>query len=214
MANSSHAAKLSFDKTTIAVTLDPEADRTTIRFPFSNTSDQTIEIADHSASCSCLIASFEGGKTVYAPGDKGTVIAIFERGNMVGTVSKNVMIWKKGDAEDAPSISLTVDITIPEIVSITPRTLKWKTGGAAEPKTYAITISGESPLQITRVTSTNSIFSCELKTVRDGWEYELIVTPEDTGASALGIFNLTTDSRIPRFTRITAFAAIRQTKDD
>ncbi|PQJ28745.1 hypothetical protein [Rubritalea profundi] len=62
----------------------------------------------------------------------------------------------------------------------------------------------------TKIASTNNNFTTELKTIRDGWEYELIVTAKDTSNTSFGILKITTDSTVSRFRRTQAFVHVRR----
>lgn len=203
------AGTFTFEEKIVAVRVAPGTETIAIEFPFTNESDDTIEISNHATPCACLSASFKNDRKIYAPGDKGKLTAIFDLRNRYGLVEKSVVIWQKGDAPNKPSITLTAKITIPEVVSIAPRTLNWKVGAEPTPKIYTITVENDQPIRVTAIRSTNNLFASELKTIREGWEYELVVTPADTSKTSFGILKITTDSVQPRYRMMSAFAAIR-----
>jgi len=66
------------------------------------------------------------------------------------------------------------------------------------------------PIHVTKVVCTNNHFSHELKTVRDGLEYELVVTPNETSEASFGILKIYTDSKASRYSLIQAFANVRK----
>ena len=179
-------------------------------FPFENKSGETIEITKQAAACACLGATFKNDKKTYAPGEKGELTAKFKLGNFYGTVSKQVLLWQKGDANNKPSIILTTRVTIPELITLSPRTLSWNVGGKTKTQTCKIIVNHKEPIHITKIASTNNHFTPELKTIRDGWEYELTVTAKDTSNTSFGILKITTDSTVSRFRRTQAFVYVRR----
>ena len=204
------AATLTFKNKTVEINAKPGAQQLSMVFPFENKSGETIEITKQAAACACLGATFKDNKKTYAPGEKGELTAKFKLGNFYGTVSKQVLLWQKGDANNKPSIILTTRVTIPELISLTPRTLNWDIGGESKTQTCKITVNHKEPIHITKIVSTNNNFTPELKTIRDGWEYELTVTAKDTSNTSFGILKITTDSTVSRFRRTQAFVYVRR----
>jgi len=205
------AELLAFESKTVEITVGAEADSTTITFPFENKSKETIEIAKHASPCGCMSTSFKDDRMTYPPGAKGELTAVFKVGNFYGTVEKQVMVWLKDGAEGKRlPVTLTANITIPELITITPRTLNWNTGEAIEPKSCRIVVTHEKPIRINSLSCTNNNFGTELKTVREGMEYELVVTPRDAFDTSFAILKISTDCKVPRYRFIQAFANIRK----
>lgn len=200
---------LHFETKTIAITLEPGTEQTEITYPFENQSANTVEIERHQAPCTCIKSQFRDNKTTYAPGEKGALIVTFNTGNLFGTVEKQVVAWLKGDAADKPSLVLTAKITIPELVLIEPRSLHWGIQEPLTPKTCKITTHHKDPIRIVEVVTTNNQFHPELKTFREGWEYEITVTPSSTAETSFGIIKITSDCSMPRFRRTSLFAMIK-----
>jgi Protein of unknown function (DUF1573) len=205
-----NADALAFENKTVEVTAKPGTEQVTLVFAFENKSGETIEIERQASPCGCIKAEIKDGKMTYAPGDKGEVTAFFKIGNLQGTVSKNVVIWQKGDKATAPSVILTAVIEIPERVSITPKSLTWKTGGENDAKTLTIRVNEGEAIRVTGVVTTNNHFAPQLKTITDGREYEITITPKDTREAGFAILKITTDSQNPRFNRLQGFATIHR----
>ncbi|MDB4370197.1 hypothetical protein N9Z23_02790, partial [Akkermansiaceae bacterium] len=55
----------------------------------------------------------------------------------------------------------------------------------------------------------DKVFPYELKTIKEGWEYELRIKPTSTENSGMGMISLRTDSSFPRFKRKILYAVIR-----
>lgn len=197
---------LAFESKTVEVTLEPGKQTAEISFLFENTSQKAVEIAALQAACSCLDAKLKDDKKTYQPGDKGQVTARFNVGNLMGTMEKNVIVKLVGEQPGAASIILSAKIKIPELIDITPRTLNWKLGVEPATQTQRILVTHNEPIHITGVVTTNNHFVTVLKTIRDGWEYEVTVTPEKTTEPGMAIIKITSDSKISRYRQINAFA--------
>ena len=200
---------LHFEKKMIAVTLESEATQTEITFTFENRSKKAVEIARHQAPCACISSKLKDDKKIYQPGEKGAIITTFNVKNLFGTVEKQILVWLKGDQKNQPLFVLSVKITIPELIHLTPRTLSWDVDGDTKTQTCKIIVNHKEPIHITKIASTNNNFTPELKTLRDGWEYELTVTAKDTSNTSFGILKITTDSTVSRFRRTQAFVYVR-----
>ena len=66
------------------------------------------------------------------------------------------------------------------------------------------------PIHILEHGATNNNFDYELKTIKEGFEYQLVVKPKDSSTPAFGMIKLTTDSLIPRYRRQMAFVCVRR----
>jgi hypothetical protein len=130
-------------------------------------------------------------------------------GNFVGAVDKTVLLWLENDPEAKPSISLTVHVVIPTLVSLEPRTLKWEVNGKPDPQKIRIKIDYAKPIKIVSVSSSSEAYTHELKTIEEGKSYEIVVTPLDLKTPGLAVFRITTDCVIDKFKFQQAFAQIR-----
>lgn len=201
---------LTFAQNRITVTTAPDAKKITVPYTFENKSNRTIKIARYDSACSCLSAKVKGGKLEYKPGEKGELKVDFELGNFSGFVEKTVLLWTTDDSVESPSSVLTVALTIPVLFELTPKTIFWEQNGTKDAKVFKIKVTNTLPIRIKDHSGTNVNFVYELKTIKDGWEYELVVTPKDVTLPAFGMIKLTTDSAIPRYQRQMAFVCVRR----
>ncbi len=201
---------LTFDQNNISVKAAVDAKTITVSYTFQNKSKRTITIARYDSACSCLSATVKDSKLVYKPGEKGEIKVTFALGNFSGTVKKTVLLWTTDDPEEAASSILTVEVTIPVLFEVTPRTVFWIQNGAKEPKVVKIKVNNIDPIHIIKHMGTNENFDYRIKTIRDGWEYELVITPKDVSVPCFGMIKLTTDSPIPRYQRQMAFACVKR----
>ena len=200
----------SFVQTRVAVTVKPDAKRVSVPFKFENKTQKNITIARYDSACSCISARVAKGKMSYKPGEIGVIVADFELGSFSGKVAKTVMLWTTDDPPETPSAVLTSAITIPVLFDISPRTLFWDHNGSKEPKTIKLKVHSDKPIRILSHQGTNQNFPYELKTIRDGWEYELIVTPQSVESMGMGMIKITTDAPISRYQRQQAFVSVRR----
>jgi hypothetical protein len=187
-----------------------EAKTVSSDFEFTNKSGKTVNIRRYESTCSCMSVTVKEGKLRYAPGESGVIRANFDMGNFSGEVDKSVAVYLDNDPDDKPSVVLTTRVHIPVLVSAEPKTLKWEIGGKPETKSVRITMNHSKPIKVTQVTTSSEAFRRELKTITEGKEYELLLTPADINAPALCIVRIDTDCDIPKHKTQQVFGVIRK----
>ncbi|NJR43562.1 MAG: DUF1573 domain-containing protein [Akkermansiaceae bacterium] len=210
LAALAHAGGFEFAETSKKVEIAPDAANVTIDFPFTNKSDQTVTITSSQGDCSCLKAEISEGKLKYAPGESGIVRATFETGNYSGTVQKMIKIsLASGPTEERSMVDLSLEMKIPALINLEPRTLQWGIGEKAEPKTIKISISEGQTIHATGVNSSSEEFAHELKKIKEGKEYELVITPKTTDNTRLAVFRIETDCSIAKYRVQQAFGIVK-----
>ena len=200
------AGDLKFEKKVIEVLAEPDQEMVTADFAFKSSGKGPAEIKRYDAPCSCLEAQIsDGGRLKWEEGEEGTVRGLFKVGNFRGTVDKQISVIMV----DGTSHDLTVRMTMPELVKIEPKTLKWAEGAKPEKQSFDITISEEYPLDILGITGTNDEkFPFELETIVEGKHYKLSVTPTDTTVRGFGLLRIATNSTFKKHQSYQAFAVI------
>ena len=204
------AAGLDFPETFKELHVPASATKVNVDFEFTNRSDKPLSIIKFDSTCSCMAVRIQDGKLRYAPGESGLVRAEFDMGNFSGAIDKVVVLWVDKDAADKPSIVLKVRVIIPVLVALEPKTVKWDLNGTAEPQAIRITMHHEKPIRVTSVQSSSGAFKCELKTIKEGASYDVIVTPLDIKKPGLGIFRIETDCDIAKHRIQQAFGTVRR----
>lgn len=196
----------------VAVTVKPDDKLVSIPFEFENKTNRILTIARYDSACSCISARVTKplGKMAYKPGEKGQITVDFELGSFSGVQEKTLMLWTKDDPAKYPSSVLTSAITIPELFKITPSTLIWDQNGSNESKSLKIKVTHDQPIHMINHMGTNPNFPYQIKTIRDGWEYEVVVTPQNVATPGMGILKFTTDSPIKRYQSPQAFVCVRR----
>ena len=201
---------LTFAKNRIEMRVASDAKSVVVPYEFSNKTDRTITIKRYDSACSCLSAKIKGGKLAYEPGESGEIRVTFELGTFSGLVEKTVLLWTTEDEDEKPSSVLSVVLDIPVLFEVNPKTVFWEQHGEDQPQVIKLKVNNAEPIHILEHSATNKNFQYELNTIKDGREYELVVTPKDVSVPAFGMIKLTTDSSIPRYRRQMAFVCVRR----
>lgn len=176
-------------------------------FPFKVVGE-SIKIKSFEARCSCLGARVEpvnpdrSVKLEWKDGESGRFLGRFDVTKFLGTVAKDIVVHLEG--QETP-VRLTMEVTIPELIKVEPKSLNWVTGSEPEPQTFQITIEDSEPIQILSHKGNNENFPYELKTIEEGRRYEVTVSPKSVSNVGMGMIHLRTDSRHSRFARKTLF---------
>lgn len=205
-----HGAGLDFPATLVEIHAPADAQKVTADFEFTNRTDKPVKVVKYDAACSCMAVKIKDGKLGYAPGESGLIRADFEMGNFSGTVDKVVALWLDEDPPEKPSVTLTVRVHIPVLVSLEPKTLKWQLNGDAAPQAIRIKMNHSEPIRVKGVTTSSPAFRPELKTIEEGKLYELVVTPGEIGSPGLAILRIDTDCAMERHRVQQAFAVVRK----
>ncbi len=204
------AEGLEFDEKIVSIKAPPDAKVVTAEFKFSNAGGAPVTIKKHDASCSCMTVEISGGKLTYQPGEGGIIRANFDMGNFSGSVDKTVLLWVNDDPQNQPSVQLTTRVEIPVLVALEPKTLHWDIASKPETKVIRLTMRHDKPVHVKSVSSASEAFGHELKTIKEGEEYELHITPKEIEVPGLAIFRIETDCEIARHRTQQAFAVVRR----
>lgn len=212
LAVASAAAEMVFETKLVEITLEPGQEIVTGHFPFE-IKNGPATIVTYDAKCSCLAARVEplnpdrSAKLQWAEGETGRIMARFDSSKFMGTVEKAIEVNLEGEKDP---VILTIRIHVPELIKMEPSSLRWDKGGPAVEKVMKITINHDKPIRIIKNQGNNDkIFPYKLVTIKEGWEYEIRVTPTDTSQSGMGLISLITDSEVPKFKRANAYAVVR-----
>lgn len=205
-AASLQAGQLEFETKLIEVLATPDQELVTADFKFSVAGGEQAQIERYDAPCSCLEAQIsDNGKLLWEVGEKGTVRGLFKVGNFRGTVDKEIsVIMKDGVRHD-----LTVRMTMPELLVVEPKTLKWKQDEEPVAKSFEIKVPGKTPVKILGLSGTSEErFPYLLETLKEGFHYRLTVTPKTTADRGMGVIRIATDSEFKKHQNYQAFVVI------
>ncbi len=206
------SARMVFETKLVEIDVKPDETFVTGEFPFEVTGGGET-IISYDALCSCLAGRVEpllpdrSAKLSWKAGEKGVIKARFDTSKFLGTVDKAIELKLKGEKEP---IHLTVRVNVPDLVQLTPSTLKWDKGSEAVEKVIKVKITHSEPIKIISHSANNEkTYPYEFKTIKEGWEYEIRVKPTDTAQSGMGMISLRTDSKISKFKRTTAYVTTK-----
>ncbi len=203
-------AELTFEHTLQEVNADLEAKTVTSDYKFTNTGNESATIMTADGGCSCMKVEIAEGKLTYAPGETGILRATFEIGSFQGTVDRAIHVRMKDDPVEKPSYMVALRIHVPVIISLTPKTLKWKIGEENTPKNIRVDMDYKNPIHISSISSSNPDFVVELVTITEGKTYDVKVTPKNLDAAGLTIIKMMTDVDIERHRLQQGFATVRK----
>ena len=144
-------------------------------FVFTNTGTATLEVTDVRPSCGCTTAG-TWSKTVQ-PGQTGIIPIQFNSGNFSGPIHKTVTVTCNTPAQ--PQTILNLKGTIWKAIDVTP-TYAYFTPQAdtqtADTKVVRIVNNMDTPLELSPPEIGNKAFTAELKTLKEGKEFELRIS--------------------------------------
>ena len=204
-------AEIVFEKSLVEINVGHDQSEVTGEFHFEiKGTEETI--ISYDALCTCLAGRVEpllpdrSAKLHWKPGEKGVIKARFDTSKFLGTVDKAIELKLKGKEP----VALTVRVHIPQLVQLEPQTLKWEKGGEATEKVIKVKINHDKPIKIISHSANNdSVYPYELKTIKEGWEYEIHVKPSSTAEAGIGVISLRTDSKVAKFKRAAAYVTTR-----
>lgn len=206
VVTSLQAGQLEFETKLIEVLATPDQELVTADFNFSVAGEEQAQIDRYDAPCSCLEAQIShNGKLLWEVGEKGTVRGLFKVGNFRGTVDKEISVLMK----DGVRHDLTVRMTMPELLVVEPKTLKWQQGEEPVAKSFEIKAPGKTPVRVLALSGTNEErFPYLLETLKEGFHYRLTITPKTTADRGMGVIRIATDSEFKKHQNYQAFVVI------
>lgn len=178
-------AALDWPQKTVEVKTDAKTPVVEVRFPFKNNGTKPIDVTQVESSCGCTTVALE--KRHYAPGESGEIVARYTVSDHTGVQKKNVLV---GTTDGSDPIELTLVVSIPEALRITPAFVTWKHDEAAKPKTITLEIMQDTPAKDIAVQSSSVAFTSELQTLTKGRKYQITVTPGHTGQNLFATLSI------------------------
>ena len=144
-------------------------------FEFTNNSAKTVTILGVDTSCDCTEAA--PSASTIAPGASGRINARFHLGDRNGAYERSITVTTD---EAKEPVTLRVQLDVPELATLTPRSVDWKLNGPAWEKSVDIVIADGLELNVTTVLPTSGLFNHRLETVEAGRHYRLYLSPQNT----------------------------------
>jgi hypothetical protein len=154
-------------------------------FPFTNTGTKPVRILDVESNCDCLNAAAD--RPVYAPGESGVIKTNFTVGDRLGLYERRIKIVTD---ESPEPVRLLVRIEVPELVTLTPRSVAWQLNEAAAEKAVELAVIPGVKIEFTRVQPTSGDFDARLETIEAGRRYRVHLRPPATAQPANAAFRI------------------------
>ena len=193
----------SFDTTVFEYHARPEEDVLHASFVMTNSGEGPITITGLDTSCSCL--DVRSDKKIVPPGEKALIEADFSLSKLAGTAEK--FVYVKTNLPEFKELRLSVRVTIDPLFEIEPKMLDWVVGERPEEKRIKFRILRDEPVNIISATSSRPSVSVCVNAIEPGKVYELILKPESTDDTMLGMIRIVTDCEIEKHkTQLTYFS--------
>lgn len=178
-------AALEWKAQTLNFTTAPFQSTQAATFEFKNTSAKPVTIIEVESNCDCLDAVAD--QKVYAPGATGTIKSNFTVGDRLGLYERRIKVVTD---ESPEPVRLLVRIDVPEVATLTPRSVAWKINEAATEKIVDLEVIPGVKIDFTRVLPTSGDFSARLETVEPGRRYRVYLKPPATATPANAAFRV------------------------
>lgn len=202
-------AKIQFDLAVYDFGEAKEGELVKHTYIFTNTGGQMLEVSAVRPSCGCTTAG-EWTRQV-EPGRTGTIPIQFNTAGQHSPVSKTITVTSNDKANSTAMLQLKGTIWKPIEIN-PPFAVLNVTAASPRPSTVVSIISHlEEPLELAAPESKNPAFSAELKTIRPGKEFQVIIAivPPVAPGNVQGQITLKSSStNLPPIT-LTAFANVQ-----
>jgi hypothetical protein len=182
-------AELTFRATTIA--LKAEAGQEVLRgeFDFTNSGAGPVSILEVKPACGCT--SGVPGKKTYAPGEAGTIAAVFTIGERTGHQVKKMIL--RTDEKAGGLYELTLEADIPPYITLDPRLLLWPLHGPRDARPVTIAYPAGRFLKLTSLGDPSGAFTAKLADSGGGPPTSVLISPvaTDTPLLATMLFTFT-----------------------
>ena len=173
-------------------------------FEFTNTGATTVTILGVDTSCDCTEAA--PSAQTFAPGATGRITARFHLGDRQGGFERTITVTTD---EAKEPVTLRVQLNVPELATLTPRSVDWKLNGPAWEKTVEIVITDGLELTITSVLPTSGLFNHRLETVEAGRHYRLYLAPQSTKEVSNAAFRIYAKAKSGQDVVFSAYGNVR-----
>lgn len=167
-------AALTWEKKQAELAAKPGDQELVALFPFKNTGSTTVIIRNLETSCECTVAELT--QRSYAPGEAGTIRAVFTVGDRMGLQNRTVTVTM--DDPYAPIAVLTLRVDIPERLSYSTRMLHWSVGGSSEEKSVDVSAVGDRRIAaLVPQEPVPALLTTRIEVVESGRSYRLFIRP-------------------------------------
>ncbi|HWA27785.1 MAG TPA: DUF1573 domain-containing protein [Lacunisphaera sp.] len=173
-------------------------------FDFTNTGAKVVTILGIDTSCDCTEAT-PSSQTI-APRATGRINAKFTLGDRQGVFDRFIMVTTD---EAKEPVTLRVQLDVPELAVLTPRSVEWKVNSPAWEKAVDIQVTEGLELTVTNVLPTSGLFNHRLETIEPGRHYRLHLSPQSTKEPTNAAFRVYARTKDGRDVVVSAYGNVR-----
>jgi hypothetical protein len=156
-------------------------------FHFSNVGKTPVSISDIKVTCGCLSPRLT--QRTYAPGESGELQIQLDLRNRAGKQRKATVVT----TDEGKEVKLYVEADIPAGFIIEPRMVVWHKGDAEKNKTARLLNISKQPIKLLDLTSSHRDMPAELKTIREGFEYRVVITRTSEVSNLRSVIRIATE---------------------
>ena len=169
---SAHA--LTWEKSTLDLTLEAGSADVVAEFPFKNEGTETVTFKEIKASCGCTHAAADS-QSIPA-GGKGVIKATYAVGDRTGPQAVQVTVTT---SEEGSALKiLRLNLTLQPPVSMAPRLVQWTKADGLIVRTIRIKQAGSTPVGKLEVIPPGDEMTVELKPATEPGQWTLSLTPK------------------------------------
>jgi len=180
-------AELQWESKTLQLDIHPLQVTGPVEFSFKNTGTNTVDILSVRTTCGCLKAKASANRV--AVGESGAIHVTFDFRDKIGPQRKAVAIR----TSDSKPVILYVQANVPEVYTLSSKRMDWTLSGDRNSKTCRLTSRLSEPVRLICATPSSDWFTVELISVREGFEYEVRVTPNFWTSPGMAVITVYTE---------------------
>jgi hypothetical protein len=177
-------ARIEWEQTEAVLRIHPTQASADAVFDFTNTGDTSVSFTDIKITCGCLVA--KPLNPSYAPGEKGQLLITLNLKNRYGKQHKKIVAY----TADGQKTELTISAEIPRAFTMKTPLVSWKKGDESTEKSITLRNPNALPIKLLSISSSNELLPAEFKTIREGFEYEVVVFRKPGAVNARAVIQL------------------------
>jgi hypothetical protein len=181
------SAQIEWRQKEVTVQVHPIQLKAEAEFHFTNAGSEPISISEVQITCGCM--AVRPRKPSYVPGEEGVLTIILDLKERSGLFHKVATVT----SSDGETVELAVTASIPTAYETETKMIKWAEGDRSETKTVRLKNPNSMPIRLLSVSSSNHLLPAELKPVREGYEYEVIITRMPGAEKARSVLRIATE---------------------
>jgi hypothetical protein len=189
LAASGAVAELKWERLERRLEVHPVQVSASAVFRFTNTGKKPVTITDVRLTCSCLSKTL--ARRSCAPGETGELTIGFDLRDRAGPQRKAVIVR----ADDGSETRLYVECDVPAVYVPKQKIIRWSKDDSAQTKTIPLVNAGTLPVRLLSVTSSHKDIPARLNTVRDGFEYEVVIQRRASVSNVRSVIRIATEPR-------------------